>query len=107
MNTNLKLCLSALTLAFVSTPAVAEQVTVSVEHADLNLSNEKGIETLKGRLNGAINRVCGPVGFRSVTQIYRARKCRRTLRRQARMLLSEIRGGNVAIASNFEIEYRG
>lgn len=41
-----------------STPAMAEWKTVSVQHEDLDLSTAKGQERLKTRVKSAVQRVC-------------------------------------------------
>lgn len=107
MITKSKICLAALALALVPAPANAEQVSVTVYFADLDLENESEIATLKGRLNRAIKKVCGPAYFRTVSQLYQSRKCRRSLRRQAKTVLNDLKGGVVTVATNLRITYRG
>ena len=60
--------LAAFSLAAVAVPSAAQdQVRMAqVEHADLNIATEKGMETLQHRVRAAVRRIClraeyGPV----------------------------------------------
>jgi UrcA family protein len=49
--------------------------SVTVNDADLNLSNQAGVATLYRRIQAAANSVCGPKPTRDVRAIYARRNC--------------------------------
>ena len=51
--------IAASVLAFAAPAAAAEEVTVVVSFADLNLASPAGRETLEGRIAAAVTHVCG------------------------------------------------
>ncbi len=107
MSTMLRALFGALALGAIATPAAAEDVSVTVYYGDLNLSNDRGMKTLKNRVDGAIRQVCGSLATRSIGELHKTRKCRRSLRNQAKVVLSEIGQGTVTVATSFAIFYRG
>jgi UrcA family protein len=53
------LSVMAASMLAISTPAMADWKTKTVEHEDLNLSSAKGQERLKTRIKQAVKQVCG------------------------------------------------
>jgi len=49
-----------------------------VRVADLNLYHPEGMETLRGRIKAAVNRVCSDADFRDILQARASRECRST-----------------------------
>ena len=64
-----KAILSAVALSVaavgVAVPANAETRSVAVQYGDLDLASAEGKATLKGRLKGAVRKVCGTADIRN------------------------------------------
>lgn len=98
--TTLTLALAALSIAAFATPAAAtddEPLAVTVSFGDLNLSKEAGMNSLRGRLNSAIERVCGEYDRRSVLQAQHVLVCRDQVRRDVDSQVSAITNGRIYI----------
>lgn len=92
--------LAALSIAALATPATAgedQPMTITVGVADLNLSNDAGLNSLKGRLNMAIERVCGEYDRRSVQQAQNVIACREMVRREVDEQVSSLTRGRIYV----------
>ncbi|WP_338242678.1 UrcA family protein [Aurantiacibacter hainanensis] len=90
---------AALSLAAISTPAAAqEQVrTAYVEHADLNVGTEKGMETLQNRVRAAVRQVCPAAEYGPVSRTLDARRCSDFAMEAAQQQIAQLRRGTVEI----------
>jgi UrcA family protein len=66
-----------------STPAHAEETTVEVRFSDLNLTTERGIDRLNGRIKTAARMVCGEFDPRNLARARSWRQCRRAAEQSA------------------------
>lgn len=57
-------------------PAQAEEMSIEVQYSDLNLTIPQGIERLHGRIEAALDKVCGRSAVRNVKMSGLQRKCR-------------------------------
>ena len=77
---------AALGLALPAAPALAQQQSVGVEYADLDLSSEEGQETLDRRITQAAKDVCGAneseMGSRIKSR--EVRRCVKSAKKQVR-----------------------
>lgn len=82
--------------AFASAAPVADDATVQVavvSTADLNLSSNEGMATLKSRIAGAVNRVCGTsMGTISLDERIAINTCRAKARNAALAAAKSSRG---------------
>lgn len=69
-----RIVLAAAALA-AATPVVAQPVSVTVPHADLDLTREAGRKALETRVARAAQQVCGPLGSRSLSRLAAHRAC--------------------------------
>ncbi|WP_347302665.1 UrcA family protein [Croceibacterium sp. TMG7-5b_MA50] len=65
--------------------AGSEDASVSVSHADLDLTTEAGQTTLNRRLNSAARQVCAYHGGRSLAMSQEAARCYRQARRDVQV----------------------
>jgi UrcA family protein len=94
------LALASFSIAAFATPAAAtddEPLAITVSFGDLNLSNEAGRNSLRGRLNSAIERVCGEYDRRSVQQAQHVLACRDQVRREVDSQVSAITNDRIYI----------
>lgn len=60
-------------------PAHAQEMVTQrskiVQHGDLNLASDTGIDTLRHRIRRAAKSVCGSVGITSIINVRRVREC--------------------------------
>lgn len=92
--------LAALSIAAFATPAAAaddQPLTINVSIADLNLRSEAGMNSLQGRLNMAIERVCGEYDRRSVQQAQHVFACREIVRRQVDEQVTPLTQGRIYV----------
>lgn len=61
--------------AFASPAAAGDAPQVSVSYADLNLSNESGVQILDRRIDKAISNVCGGMAPRDVSRNLQFKAC--------------------------------
>ncbi len=78
-------------------PPLAQPLTINVGVADLNLTSEPGLNSLRGRLNLAIERVCGEYDRRSVQQAQHVIACRDVVRRQVDEQASSLTRGRIYV----------
>ena len=85
MKTSLVL-IAATALALPVVPAMAQNASVSVPYADLDLSSPEGSATLDKRIDAAARKVCGIGELRTGTRLNpsAARKCVANVDRQVR-----------------------
>jgi UrcA family protein len=100
---------AAMAFAALSSVPVAAQEPRSerVEYGDLNLSSEKGLQTLDRRLRHAIWRVCYQPNAWAIQQRKAAGKCRRDLRAKAQVLVEKVARGTVTLAGVISIKVDG
>jgi UrcA family protein len=58
-----------------ATPVLAQPITVTVPHADLDLTREAGRKALEIRVARAAKRVCGPLGTRDLSRVAAHKAC--------------------------------
>jgi len=58
--------LAAASLAGVSAPAAAAEVTFAISYADLDLSNPADVAVMKDRIDAAVARACGRASIASL-----------------------------------------
>ena len=68
---------AALSLNILASPALAEEVTISIPYGDLDISSPRGIATLEGRIQRAIRTVCGKADALNSAAMRAQRRCRR------------------------------
>ena len=91
MKTSLVL-IAATALALPMAPALAQSQSISVPHADLDLSSPEGRATLDKRIDAAARKVCGVGELRTGTRLNSsaARKCVANVDRQVRSQIAAI-----------------
>ena len=67
--------LAALSLT-VAIPAQAEEASIEVQYSDLDLTSPQGIERLNGRIEAALDKVCGKPAVRDLKVAASQKKCR-------------------------------
>lgn len=81
MRKSLVTCVAALTLSgLVSAPVAAEEVSVSVPYADLNLTSPAGAKALGKRIDAAILDVCQQPNIRDLKATAAWEECRGSAR---------------------------
>ncbi|HLG87280.1 MAG TPA: UrcA family protein [Alphaproteobacteria bacterium] len=60
----------------VAAEPAAEQQSLTVKYADLDLTREAGVSLLTARIKHAANAACGPVDFRSLREVGLFNACR-------------------------------
>ncbi|GEM_PF-1858566 len=99
-NTIITTALATFALAATSTSATAQdQVqTAFVEHADLNIASEQGMETLQNRVRAAVRKVCPrPETVRPISQQMDFLNCREEANADAQQQIGQLRRGSVEI----------
>jgi UrcA family protein len=84
--------LTVFSLVAVSTPASAETQSISVQYADLDLSNQAGTTALEGRIEAAVKRICGRPQVRSVRDGADQQRCVRQTHESVRVELARLAG---------------
>ena len=92
--------LAALSLAAVPTPSSAETVSIDVEYADLNLSNEAGMAALERRIERAIERICGDDNARQTFRLREQRRCAAQAKASANEQIARIVRNSTNVAVN-------
>jgi UrcA family protein len=81
--------LAALTLSGIAaTPASAEEVSVVVPYADLDLTRDAGSATLEARIEAAVDKVCARPALRDLKAMAAWETCKETARLGAMEQLS-------------------
>ena len=60
----------------IAVPAHSEETTIEVQFSDLDLTTPQGIQRLNGRIETALDRICGTPALRAVKVAASQRKCR-------------------------------
>lgn len=99
----------ALAIAAFASPASAkvEQVSITVEFADLDLTSEAGLQQLESRLDGAINMACGRPDMKVRASIRAVRQCRADMGAKADIVLADIAERPERYAKAHTITVRG
>ena len=98
---------AALAAGCLSAPAFAQQTTISVGYADLDLSRAADVAKLDRRLQAAVNTACGPTSAADLEGSNAASRCRAqtaqavSLQRTRALAAASRRGTAVAAASGF------
>jgi UrcA family protein len=86
-----------------ATPVLAQPVTVTVPHADLDLTREAGRKALEARVARAAEQVCGPIGARALSHVAAYRAClaeaRASAQPQVELALNAANSRRVAMLS--------
>ena len=91
MKTSLVL-IAATALALPVVPAMAQNASISVPYADLDLSSPEGRATLDKRIDAAARKVCGVGEIRTGSRLNSsaARKCAASVDRQVRAQIAKM-----------------
>jgi UrcA family protein len=76
----------------IATPALAEERTILVNHADLDLKSDAGRNALNRRLAAATEQVCGSYSSVAADEIDRVKSCREQARRDIARQLAALWG---------------
>jgi len=91
MRTYFTRSLACLALVTVATPALADEITIRVPYADIDLASDGGFETLNARIADAADAACtaseGDIAF----SINRVADCKGMLVRKARGQIDALR----------------
>jgi len=90
MRTYFTRSLACLALATVATPAVADEITIRVPYADIDLAGDAGFETLNARIADAAHAAC-TASEDAVFSINRVADCKSRLVRKARGQIDALR----------------
>ena len=100
--------LAALSL-IVAIPAQAEEASIEVQYSDLDLTTPQGIERLNGRIEAALDKVCGKPAVRDLKVAASQKKCREqsapTAFAEVARVIEEKNG--IALASMLQTGSRG
>lgn len=70
--------------------AASDAVSAVVRHADLNLASASGVETFRGRVKAAANRICGAVPAQPADHARAVASCRAEVTRSAEAQLAAL-----------------
>jgi UrcA family protein len=70
--------LAALVTVGAAQAGLPEDVTIDVSYAGLDLSTPAGVAVFRGRINQAVNEICGRPDARDMAAILRMQQCRST-----------------------------
>jgi UrcA family protein len=76
----------------IATPALAEDRTIHVSHADLDLHSDAGRNALNRRLAAATEQVCGSYSSVAADELDRVKSCREQARRDIARQLAVLWG---------------
>jgi UrcA family protein len=100
--------LAALSLT-VAVPAQAEEATIEVQYSDFDLTTPHGIERLNGRIEAALDKVCGKPTVRDVKVAASQQKCRQQTAQAAFADVARVveEKNGIALASMLATDRRG
>jgi UrcA family protein len=75
-----------------------EGASAAIRHADLNLSSASGVETFRGRVKAAANRICGAVPAQPADHARAVASCRAELTRSAEAQLAALGAASDEVA---------
>ena len=89
MHTPIVTVLAAIALTGLGTSSAdAEDTSVTVSYADLNLASREGVDALYARIGKALDRVCGKPDMRDLKATYASQRCHADGRQAAMERLS-------------------
>jgi UrcA family protein len=93
----------------VAVPAVAEEASIEVQYSDLDLTTPEGIERLNGRIEAALNKVCGKPAVRDLKVAASQKKCREETVKTAFVEVTRVveEKNGIALASMLQTGSRG
>lgn len=96
----------SLTLAI---PAHAEEASIEVQYSDLDLTTSQGIERLNGRIEAALDKVCGKPAVRDLKVTASQKKCREQAAQTAFLEVARVveEKNGIALASMLQTGSRG
>ena len=100
--------LAALSLP-VAVPAQAEEASLEVQYSDLDLTTPQGIERLNGRIEAALDKVCGKPAVRDIKVAASQKACREQTARTAFVEVARVveEKNGIALASMLQTGSRG
>jgi UrcA family protein len=108
MSKSIVLALAAISLT-VAVPAQADEASIEVQFSDLDLTTPEGIERLNGRVEAALDRICGKPAVREVKVAASQQKCRKETAQRAFAEVARVveQKNGIALASMLQSDNRG
>ena len=92
--------ITATALVFASLAGTAHAETVKVSYADLNLSNQAGVNVLNHRVASAITKVCGEVDPNNLSEAAFISKCRAVAKISTTQQIASVVSSSERVATN-------
>ena len=92
--------LTALSLAVIATPAMAETRTITVPYADLDLAAPAGMATLQTRVDAAARQICVKAKVRRIADVTDQQKCMQQTQASVTIEIACVTGNRAVLALN-------